>query len=262
MTGAVMWAAPMGWWCRVSSAIAGMTGVQSCDLLPLAADAECHQLYIYHPGTGPGVCCCWYFVGLFSIQSCGWTHLLVLAVRYTSGSSPYWEGPPVEWAHPTTFHSMYCLGVGPTSPEVWSTRWCMIPVYRVQKTCNKCIRWTRAETVFVLFLSWDLKYTGLVTNFGPVPFVPCVTFIERFVQFLPQVSWTHVLISNSWQAWLGIVDQNWLKLALAKLALGQSISLKVVGMPTSIKTTVRSKLPFIYMKYLTYPANSTRNPIP
>ena len=28
------------------------------------------------------------------------------------------------------------------------------------------------ETVFVLFLSWDLKYTGLVMNFGPVPFVP------------------------------------------------------------------------------------------
>ena len=23
---------------------------------------------------------------------------------------------------------------------------------------------TRVETVFVLFLSWDLKYTGLVTN--------------------------------------------------------------------------------------------------
>ena len=24
----------------------------------------------------------------------------------------------------------------------------------------------------MLFLNWDLKYTGLVTNFGPVPFVP------------------------------------------------------------------------------------------
>ena len=24
----------------------------------------------------------------------------------------------------------------------------------------------------MLFLSWDLKYTGLVTNFGPVTFVP------------------------------------------------------------------------------------------
>ena len=23
-----------------------------------------------------------------------------------------------------------------------------------------------------LFLNWDLKYTGLVTNLGPVPFVP------------------------------------------------------------------------------------------
>ena len=90
---------------------------------------------------------------------------------------------------------------------------------------------------------------------------PCVTFIECFVH-LPQVSWTHVLISNSWQAWLGIVDQNWLKLALAKLALGQSISLKVVGMPTPVITTVRSKFPFICMKYLTNPANSTGNPIP
>ena len=68
-----------------------------------------------------------------------------------------------------------------------------------------------------------------------------------FRSFLPQVSWTHVLISNSWQAWLGIVDQNWLKLALAKLALGQSIFLKVVGMPTPVKTTVRSKFPFICM---------------
>ena len=26
--------------------------------------------------------------------------------------------------------------------------------------------------MLVLFLSWDLKYTGLVTNLGPVPFVP------------------------------------------------------------------------------------------
>ena len=36
----------------------------------------------------------------------------------------------------------------------------------------KCISRTRAETVFVLFLSWDLKHTGLMTNSGPVPFVP------------------------------------------------------------------------------------------
>ena len=26
--------------------------------------------------------------------------------------------------------------------------------------------------MLVLFLSWDLGYTGLVTNLGPVPFVP------------------------------------------------------------------------------------------
>ena len=26
--------------------------------------------------------------------------------------------------------------------------------------------------MFALFLSWDLEYTGLVTNFGQVPFVP------------------------------------------------------------------------------------------
>ena len=64
---------------------------------------------------------------------------------------------------------------------------------------------------------------------------------------LPQVSWTHVLISNSWQAWLGIVDQNWLKLALANLALGQPISLKVVGIPIPVIITVRLKFPFICM---------------
>ena len=40
----VMWPAPIGWWRRVSSAIAHVTGAQSCDLLPLAVDAECHQL--------------------------------------------------------------------------------------------------------------------------------------------------------------------------------------------------------------------------
>ena len=65
-----------------------------------------------------------------------------------------------------------------------------------------------------------------------------------------------------WHAWLGIVDQNWLKLALAKLALGQSISLKVVGMAIPVKITVRSKFPFIWMKYITNLANSTGNLIP
>ena len=69
----------------------------------------------------------------------------------------------------------------------------------------------------------------------------------RSFRSLPQVSWTHVLISNSWQAWLGIVDQNWLKLALAKLALGQPISLKVVGIPIPVIITVRLKFPFICM---------------
>ena len=33
--------------------------------------------------------------------------------------------------------------------------------------------------MFVSFLSWDLKYTGLVTNLGPVPFVPWGTS-QRF----------------------------------------------------------------------------------
>ena len=30
----------------------------------------------------------------------------------------------------------------------------------------------------MLFLSWDLKYTGLVTNSGPVPFIPWGTSRE------------------------------------------------------------------------------------
>ena len=70
------------------------------------------------------------------------------------------------------------------------------------------------------------------------------TFRSVFASsFMNPCSYFH----HSWHAWLGIVDQNWLKLALAKLALGQSISLKVVGMPTPVIITVRSKFPFICM---------------
>ena len=32
--------------------------------------------------------------------------------------------------------------------------------------------------MFVLFRSWDIEYTGLVTNFGPVPFIPWGTSRE------------------------------------------------------------------------------------
>ena len=32
--------------------------------------------------------------------------------------------------------------------------------------------------MLVLFLSWDLKYTGLMTNLGPVPFVPWGTTLR------------------------------------------------------------------------------------
>ena len=121
--------AGIGWHhCRTRNAIgpcnwstvmwpAHVTGAPSCDLLPLAGDAECHQLYI-PPGHGT-----WgllsFVVGslLLSTRSCRWAHLPVLAVWYTSGSSPYWEGPPVERARSTTFHSVYCLGVSPTSPR-------------------------------------------------------------------------------------------------------------------------------------------------
>ena len=36
--------------------------------------------------------------------------------------------------------------------------------------------------MFVLFLSWDLKYTGLVMNSGPVPFVPWGTTRRFWVE--------------------------------------------------------------------------------
>ena len=36
--------------------------------------------------------------------------------------------------------------------------------------------------MFVLFLNWDLKYTGLVTNLGPVPFVPMGDHSEILVE--------------------------------------------------------------------------------
>ena len=134
----VMWPAPIGWWCRVSPAI---YTTLAQDLRSVVVDSS----------------------------------LACLAFgRVGEHTSLYWQYGTLPAAAPTErdLHSVYCLGVSPTSPEVWSARWCAIPVYRVQKTCNKCIRWTRTETVFVLFLSWDLKYTGLMTNLGPVPFVP------------------------------------------------------------------------------------------
>ena len=118
-------------------------------------------------------------------------------------------------------------------------------------------RWNSFRTYFLL-ARWRqlIHWIGVSERFGervegrPWYFYDkYVTFIERFVHSFiwAYVSWTHVLISNSWQAWLGIVDQNWLKLALAKLTFGQPISLKVVGMATPVKTTVRSKFPFICM---------------
>ena len=91
----VMWPVPIGWWRRVPPAI-NTTRVQARG----------------------SVLCGWFFVdSSLSTWSCRWAHLPVLAVRYTTGSSPCWERPPVERARPTTFHSVYCLGVSPTSPR-------------------------------------------------------------------------------------------------------------------------------------------------
>ena len=78
----VMWPAPIGWWRRASPAI----------YITRAQDP-----------------------GFFGIWSFWWAHPRVQAVRYTSGSSPCCERSPVERVCPTTFHSVYCLGVSPTS---------------------------------------------------------------------------------------------------------------------------------------------------
>ena len=84
----VMWLAPIGWWRRVSLAIY-TTRTQDLGF---------------------------FVVGSLLIWTLWWAYHLVQAVRYTLGSSPCCEEPPVARARPTTFHSVYCLGVSPTSP--------------------------------------------------------------------------------------------------------------------------------------------------
>ena len=112
-----------------------------------------------------------------------------------------------------------------------------------QQYKKMCLPCTNRCVLFCLVLSIFGRH--LLGNMTPKLNRGCVTFIERFVHFCLK---SHEPMSLFlWQAWLGIVDQNWLKLALAKLALGQPIFLKVVGMPTPVKTTVRSKFPFICM---------------
>ena len=85
----VMWPVPIGWWHRVSPAI----------YTTLTQDLG------------------FFVIGSLLIWTLWWAYHLVQAVRYTSGSSPCCEEPPVARARPTTFHSVYCLGVSPTSPR-------------------------------------------------------------------------------------------------------------------------------------------------
>ena len=95
---------------------AHITGAPSCDLLPLADDAECHQLYI--PPTHRT---CASLVGRFFVE------LLTLGRRgehtlvYRQCSTLQVAAPAVRDLQqseraPTTFHSVYCLGDSPTSP--------------------------------------------------------------------------------------------------------------------------------------------------
>ena len=145
----VMWPVPIGWWRRVSPAIyttltqdLGFFVVGSLSIVRwLVSPRSCT-----HPCTGSTV------------------HFRQQPLLRESSSRV--SVPPL--------HSIPCttLESAQPRPEVWSARWCATLAYHVQRTCNKYISGTRVETVFVLFLNWDLKYTGLVTNLGPVPFVP------------------------------------------------------------------------------------------
>ena len=94
--------------------------------------------YIYHPDTGPGVLC-WVVLGelIFGhrgehtlvYRQCGTLQVAAPAVRDLQQS----ERAPL--------HSIPCtaLETAQPCPEVWSARWCALPAYRVQRTCNKCI---------------------------------------------------------------------------------------------------------------------------
>ena len=141
----VTWPVPIGWWRGVSPAIY-TTLTQDLGFFVLWSLVDLDALVGIPPCTGSTV--------HFRQQP---------LLRGTSSRA---SAPPS--------HSIPCTALESAQPhpEVWSARWCATLAYHVQRTCNKCISGTRAETVFVLFLNWDLKYTGLVTNLGPVPFVP------------------------------------------------------------------------------------------
>ena len=85
----VMWPAPIGWWRRVSPAI-------------YTTRAQ-----------GLGVCC---FGSLWDSSRFGSTPPSTGSTVHGRQQPLLRESPPVEWACPSTFHTVYCLGVSPTSP--------------------------------------------------------------------------------------------------------------------------------------------------
>ena len=85
----VMWPAPIGWWRRVSPAI-----------------------YITR-AQGRRVCC---FGSLWDSSRFGSTPPSAGSTVHCRQQPLLRESPPVEQARPSTFHTVYCLGVSPTPP--------------------------------------------------------------------------------------------------------------------------------------------------
>ena len=126
--------------------------------------------YKYHPGTSPRVCSC--VVG--SLLIARWA-----LGRVGEHTSLYWQYSTLQAAAPTvrgissrarspptTFHSVYCaLESAQPRPEVWSARWCAIPTYRVQRTCNELVinALVELEQKLCLCCSWAGTSSTLVS---------------------------------------------------------------------------------------------------
>ena len=60
--------------------------------------------------------------------------------------------------------------------------------------------------MFVLFLNWDLKYTGLVTNLGLVPFIPWGTTQREFGEKIKNIHNEKASTAQSAALAIGVKD--------------------------------------------------------
>ena len=124
-----MWPAPIGWWRRVSPAIY-ITRAQDLGSVVVDSLLAC----LAFGSVGEHTFLYWQYS----------THQAAAPTERETSSRVC--APPL--------HSIPCTALESAQPrpEVWRTRWCAIPAYRVYRVWNKYISRTWTAIVFVLFL--------------------------------------------------------------------------------------------------------------